>query len=277
MTTETLEQPRTAFAVAVDTDGIATVELVGPGKGNAMGPDFWRECPGVFAALDADERVRAVVVRGRGKGFSFGLDLMAMAGELGPLLQTTAGIAERKKLLDVIASMQAGPDAVFQCRKPVIAAIHGWCIGGAVDLICACDVRLASATARLSVREVKVAMVADVGTLQRLPYIVGEGHARELALTGKDIDAERARAIGLVNDVFVDDDALFAAAHAMAKEIAQNPPDVVQGVKHVMNARVASPIREGLRQVAVWNAAFLASPALEEAMIAFAEKRPPRY
>jgi enoyl-CoA hydratase len=266
-----------AFATTVHEDGTATVELIGPGKGNAMGPDFWRECPAVFQALDNDDRVRAVVVRGRGGSFSFGLDLLAMAGELGPLLTTQAGVAERRKLLDVIASMQAGPDAVFRCTKPVIAAVHGWCIGGAVDFICACDVRLASRTAKLSVREVKVAMVADVGTLQRLPHIVGEGHARELALTGKDIDAARALRIGLVNDVFDDDDALFAAARALAVEVAKNPPAVVQGVKQVMNARVAGAIADGLRQVAVWNAAFLASPALEEAMIAFAEKRPPRY
>jgi enoyl-CoA hydratase len=166
---------------------------------------------------------------------------------------------------------------VARCRKPVIAAIHGWCIGGAIDLVAACDVRLASSTAKLSVREVKVAMVADIGTLQRLPHIIGEGHTRQLAFTGEDIDAARARDIGLVNDVYADDDALFAAALAMARTIKENPPLVVQGIKRVMQARVQGQITDGLRQVAMWNAAFLASDDLGEAMAAFAEKRAPRF
>jgi enoyl-CoA hydratase len=242
-----------------------------------MGPDFWRECPVVFSALDADDDVRAIVVRGSGKAFSVGLDLMAMAGELGPLLSTTAGPQERAKLLTVIRQMQSGPTSAARCRKPVIAAIHGWCIGGAVDLVSACDIRLASATARLSVREVKVAMVADVGTLQRLPHLIGEAHTRELAFTGKDIDAAHALRIGLVNEVFADDDALFAGALSMAREIAQNPPHVVQGIKQVMNARIEASIDDGLRHVATWNAAFLASEDLGEAMEAFAMKRPPQF
>ena len=193
MTTAQTPQPWQAFRVDV-ADGIADVQITGPGKGNAMGPDFWRECPAVFRALDVDDSVRVVIVRGAGRCFSFGLDLLAMAGELGPLLQQGAGVRERERLLDVIGEMQAGPDAVFRCRKPVIAAIHSWCLGGAIDLVSACDVRLASQSAMLSVREVKVAMVADVGTLQRLPHIIGEGHARELAMTGKDIDAAHANA-----------------------------------------------------------------------------------
>jgi len=265
-----------SFALAVD-DGVATVTLTGPGRGNAMGPDFWRECPQIFSALDEDDAVRVVIVRGAGASFSFGLDLMAMAGELGPLLSTSAGPVERTKLFDVIQRMQAGPDAVARCRKPVIAAIHGWCIGGAIDLVAACDIRLASQTAKLSVREVKVAMVADVGTLQRLPHIIGEGHTRQLAFTGEDISAARAQAIGLVNDVFADDDALFAAALAMARRIAENPPLVVQGIKRVMHARLQGQLADGLRQVATWNAAFLASEDLGEAMAAFAEKRAPRF
>lgn len=265
-----------AFSLAVD-DGIATVTVVGPGKGNAMGPDFWRECPALFTALDEDDDVRVVIVRGGGKEFSFGLDLLAMAGELGPLLSTSAGPVERTKLFDVIQRMQSGPDAVARCRKPVIAAIHGRCLGGAIDLVSACDIRLASSTAVLSVREVKVAMVADIGTLQRLPHIIGEGHTRQLALTGQDFNAARALAMGLVTEVYADDEALFAGALALATEIKNNPPLVVQGIKRVMNARVQSSINDGLRQVATWNAAFLASEDLGEAMGAFAEKRAPRF
>jgi enoyl-CoA hydratase len=267
---------RNAFAIDVK-DGIAEVSLIGPGKGNAMGPDFWRECPRVFEELDVDESVRVVILRGAGKAFSYGLDLLAMAGDLGALLSPQAGAADRTKLLDVIRAMQAGPHAVFRCRKPVIAAVHGWCIGGGLDLVAACDVRLCSRDARFSLREVKVGMVADVGSLQRLPHVIGEGNTRELALTGKDIDAARALQIGLVNAVHDDEAALFAAARAMAAEIAGNPPLVVQGIKRVMNARVEREIEDGLRGVSTWNAAFLASEDLGEAMAAFAEKRAPKF
>src|SRR5262249_30713106 len=152
----------------------AEVTLLGPGKGNALGPAFWAECPGVFRALDKDDAVRAVVVRGAGGNFSYGLDLKAMMPSLGPEL-TADGLARaRTRLLGKVGELQASFDAIEACRKPVIAAITGWCIGGGVDLVAACDVRLASADAKFSVREVKVAMVADLGSLQRLPRIVGQ-------------------------------------------------------------------------------------------------------
>ncbi|MDP2342588.1 MAG: crotonase/enoyl-CoA hydratase family protein [Deltaproteobacteria bacterium] len=268
--------PSSSFSVDVAA-GIASVSLLGPGKGNAMGPAFWSECAGVFQALDVDDAVRVVVLRGSGKVFSYGLDLMAMAAELGPLLAAGAGPVERTRLLDVIQRMQGAPHSIFLCRKPVIAAVHGWCIGGGLDVAAACDVRMCSQGARFSLREVKVGMVADVGSLQRLPFIIGEGLTRELALSGRDIDAARALQIGLVSEVADDDDALFVRAMAAAAEIAANPPLVVQGIKRVMNARIAKDIEEGLRAVASWNAAFLGSEDLTEAMVAFAEKRTPVF
>jgi enoyl-CoA hydratase len=258
-------------------DAIADVVLLGPGKGNAMGPDFWREMPLVFEALDRDASVRAIVVRGDGTNFSYGLDLVAMMGTVGPHVSATQMAPERQKLLDLIHDLQRACDSVAACRKPVLAAVAGWCIGGGVDLIAACDVRLASKGARFSLREVKVAMVADLGSLQRLPPIIGQGATRELAFTGKNIDADRALRIGLVSDVFENDDALFAAARAMAREIADNSPVVVQGIKQVMNDCADLSVAEGLRHVAVWNAAFLQSPDLAEAFTAFVEKRPPKF
>jgi enoyl-CoA hydratase len=173
--------------------------------------------------------------------------------------------------------MQGAINAVADCPKPVIAAVHGYCIGGGVDLISACDVRLAAADARFSVRETKIAIVADLGTLQRLPRVIPKGHAYELALTGKDIDAERARHIGLVNEVLADHDALVASASEMAAEIAANSPLVVEGVKAVMRASEEMSIDQGLDYVGVWNAAFLRSNDLTEAITAFFEKRPPQF
>src|SRR5690606_25021283 len=155
-----------------------------------------------------------------------------------------------------------------RCRKPVICAIAGPCIGGGVDLAAACDIRLASRDARFSVREVKIAIVADLGSLQRLPRIIGQGHTRELAFTGKDIDAERALRIGLVNDVLEDEASLLAHAREMARASADNSPLAVQGIKQVLAFGDERRILDGERYAAVWNSAFLASRDLVEAMTA---------
>ena len=264
-----------SLRVEVSDDGqIAEVVLIGPGKGNAMGPDFWREMPEVIAALDADLAVRVILVRGEGSSFCYGLDLVGMGATMG---SAAGGAVDRTRFLETITRMQGAIDAVDETRKPVIAAVHGWCIGGGVDLISACDIRLASADAHLSVREVKVAIVADMGSLQRLPAIIGDAATRRLALTGEDIDAERARSLGLVSDVYADAEQLLTAARALARTIADNPPLVVQGVKRVMNATRDLSRKDGLAHVALWNAAFIATEDLGEAIAAFAEKRPPRF
>ena len=270
--------PNVRESLTVTCDGgIAEVVLTGPGKGNAMGPAFFRELPEVFAELDRDESVRVVIVRGQGGNFCYGLDLKAMGPTLMPLVSSENLAADRLRLLRLIGELQRGCDAVERCAKPVIAAISGVCIGGGVDLAAACDIRVASREARFSVREVKVAIVADLGSLQRLPRIIGHGHTRELAFTGRDIDAERARCIGLVNDVLADEAALLAHARAMAAEIASNSPIAVQGVKQVLGYGDERRILDGERFAAVWNSAFLASHDLMEAMSAFFEKRPPKF
>ncbi len=262
----------TALAIAVD-DHVATVTLRATGKASRMGPDFWRETPEAFAWLDAEADVRAVVLRGEGEHFSHGLDLSTMGSGLAPLLGEGALAKERTDLLSTIERMQRAISSVAACRKPVIAAIAGWCIGGGVDLATACDVRLCASDARFSVREVKLAMVADVGTLARLPAIVGQGHARALAFTGDDVDAARALRIGLVEDVYEGHDALFTAAHALASRVAANPPLVVQGIKQVLGAQSERVAADSLRTVALWNAAFLPSHDLREATAAFLQKR----
>src|SRR5438132_1447337 len=170
--------------------------------------------------------------------------------------------------------MQASITSVADCPKPVISAVHGYCIGGGIDLITACDIRLAAADAVFSVRETRIAIVADVGTLQRLPRIIPSGHVAELAFTGKDIGAERARQIGLVNDVLPDADAVIKAARELAAEIAANSPLTVQGVKAVLRASADRTVEEGLDYVAAWNMAYLQSDDLKEAVAAFLEKRP---
>ena len=266
----------------IELDGhVATLWLDRPEKRNAMGPAFWDDLPVAMAAISGDPAVRAVVIAARGPHFSVGLDLVSMAGIGGPPATsdgTKPSVAARARhARSEITRLQASITSVADCPVPVIAAVHGYCIGGGVDLIAACDIRLASADALFSVREAKIAIVADVGSLQRLPGIIGRGHVAELAYTGKDITAARAEAIGLVNSADGDADAVLAAARAMAAEIAANSPLAVQGTKAVLVAGEDRSVAEGLDFVATWNAAFLASDDLTEAMTAFMEKRPATF
>jgi len=273
--------------LSIERDGhVATVWLDRPEARNAMGPAFWDDLVAAMTEVSTDVDIRAVVVAARGPHFSVGLDLKAMAGLLtgggsgadrprgdGPPSMAVRAVASRAG----IKRLQQSISAVADCPKPVIAAIHGYCLGGGVDLACACDIRLASADALFSVRETKVAIVADLGSLQRLPRIIGKGHVAELAYTGKDITAARAREIGLVNDVFADAGAVVAGAQAMAAEIAANSPLAVEGTKAVLTAGEDHSVAEGLDYVAAWNAGFLQSDDLVEAMTAFMAKRPPEF
>jgi enoyl-CoA hydratase len=258
-------------------DEIAELFLIGPGKGNAMGPDFWSEMPKAFEELEKNEQVRVILLRGDGNNFSYGLDLPAMVNQPGFKFTGPNLALERTEFLDTALTMQKAINCVAFVRKPVIAAVHGWCIGAGLDLISACDIRLCSSDARFSLREVKVAIVSDMGSLQRLPLVIGEAHTRDLALTGRDIDATYAEKIGLVSERFDSPETLFAKAKEKAQQIAENPPLVVQGIKRVMNETRDKQIEDGLRYVALWNSAFMQSNDLIEAMMAFQQKRPPQF
>lgn len=255
---------------------IAEVILDRPDKGNAMNAALFRDLAAAFVALGADETVRVVILRAEGKAFSYGLDLMAAPVDFGPVLQE--GLAgERLALRQLVLDLQRQCGAPAACSKPVIAAVHGYCIGGGLDLVAACDLRLCSADARFSLREARVAMVADLGSLQRLPHIIGDAATRELAFTAKDIDAQRALALGLVSQVLPDRDTLLSAARAEAAAIARLSPVVTRGVKQVLAFGEGKSVAEGLDYVATWNAAFLQSEDLKEAIGAFFERRDPVY
>ncbi|KRC54147.1 MULTISPECIES: crotonase/enoyl-CoA hydratase family protein [unclassified Nocardioides] len=255
---------------------VATVELAGPGGKAVMDERFFAELAETFTALDADADVRAIVVTGAGPHFSFGLDLAGAAATFVPM-RTATHAGARQELLALIRRWQAALDVVAGVRKPTVAAVTGWCIGGGVDLAVACDVRIASADAQFSVREAKVGIVADLGSLQRLVGVIGDGHLRELALTGDDIAADRAAAVGLVNHVHADAPAALAAAQDLAARMAANSPLVLRGVKDVLDAERGPRVEAGLRYTAVWNAAFLLSNDLDEAITSFVERRPPEF
>jgi enoyl-CoA hydratase len=271
--------------LSLERDGnVATLWLDNPDRRNAMGPALWADLPVAMAELSDDPEVRAVVVAARGPHFTVGLDLKTMGGAAtgsgsgsGSASAPSSEATRRLALYRNVKRLQQSITSVAECPKPVIAAVHGYCIGGGVDLITACDIRLASADAKFSVRETKIAITADVGTLQRLPNVISAGHVAELVYTGKDITADRAREIGLVNDVHADHDAVVKAATEMAEEIAANSPLAVQGSKAVLQAGGDFSVAQGLDYVALWNSAFLGSNDLTEAMTAFVEKRPPKF
>jgi len=268
--------------LSIERDGgVAILWLDRPEKLNALHRALWASIPAAVAELDADPEVRVIVVAGRGKAFCAGIDLIdhavALAGGGAISGRGESAVGRRRALYDDVRRYQRTMSCFADTNKPVIAAVHGACIGGGMDLITACDIRLAAADATFSVRETKIAMVADVGTLQRLPRVIGDGPARELIFTGRDIDAARAHAIGLVNDVLPDVAALHARAREIAAEIAANSPLAVQGAKQVLGFAVRREVDAALDYVALWNSAFLHSDDLTEAMAAFMQRRAPQY
>ncbi len=254
-------------------DGVMTVTLLGPGKGNAMGPEFWDDLPRAMDEITAMPDVRCIVFRGSGDHFSYGLDVARMLPRIGAMASGNPLAAERRRLMAQIRFMQSGFLNMHQSPKPVIAAIHGWCIGGGVNMIAAADIRLCSADARFSLREAKLAITPDIGGLQFLPHIIGQGYTRELALTARDFDATFAEKINLINHVYDTPEALFAAAHQMARDIADLPAPAVQGAKEVLNYGVGKDIEDGLQYVAVWNSSQMQSADFGEAMQATVERR----
>lgn len=264
--------------IKVEIEGaIARITLNRPEKLNALGPWYWDEMAPTMARIDDDHSVRVAILSGEGRAFTAGLDLMATLPQL-PINQGGPPDGARQaKLHRVIRSMQGAATCFERSRVPVIAAVHGHCLGAGIDMITACDIRLAAADAKFGVRETKMAIVADIGTLQRLPRIVGPGIARELIFTGRDFGADYAAQIGLINRVLPDRAELMQAAEAMAAEIAENPPLTVQGAKRVMNEAVTADIDRGLEYVATWNAAHLVTQDLGMAVTAFVSKEKPTF
>lgn len=259
-------------------DHVATLWLDREEARNAMGSTLWRDLPLAANAISENSSIRVVIIAAKGPHFTVGLDLKefggGFAGSGPPGSRASSNAATYKS----VRTMQDSVTSIAALAVPVIAAVHGYCIGGGIDLISACDIRLCASNTTFSVRETKVAIVADLGTLQRLPKLVSAGHVAELTFTGKDIDALRAQAIGLVNSIHGDDaQDVMNAAVELANEIAANSPLAVQGTKAVLAANDGRTVDEGLEFVARWNTMYLQSNDLREAMTAFIEKRTPVF
>ncbi|BDA49242.1 Delta(3,5)-Delta(2,4)-dienoyl-CoA isomerase, mitochondrial [Coccomyxa sp. Obi] len=255
----------------VNDQHVAIVELNRGAKSNALDSHMWDELPQAFEMLDSRDDLRVVILRGQGRNFCAGIDFSALTGLAAAVNMPCPGRA-REALRRSILRWQDSLTSLERCRWPVIAAVQGACVGAGVDMITAADIRYCTADATFCVKEVDLAIVADMGTLQRLPGIVGEGIARELALTARVIGAEEANAIGLVSAVFPNVQALYAEVDRIAAAMAAKSPLAITGTKRIMLHSRDHRVSDGLDYVATWNSAQMLSEDMQKVMQTLASK-----
>lgn len=253
----------TTLQVTLD-EGVAIVTLDRADKANAMSQSMWEELGQVFRWLDETAEVRVVILQANGRNFCAGMDLMLLASasaEFGEDIGRNAESLRRK-----ILWFQAVLSGIERCRKPVLAAIHGKCLGGAIDMITCCDMRYCTEDASFAVKETEVGMAADVGTLQRLPKLIGDGIARELCYTARELGGAEAERIGLVNRTFGTQEALFEGVLDIARTIARHSPLAVRGTKEMILYSRDHSVADSLNFVATWNASALMSGDLQKSL-----------
>lgn len=258
------------FELNIDNH-IAQVAFNRPERANALNQKAWEEMKAIFEALDENDDVRVIILSGNGKHFCAGIDL-ALLMDISQFNQKCEG-RKREKLRKRIFELQAPINAIENCSKPVIAAIHGGCIGGAVDIVSACDMRYCTHDAYFTIREIDMGMVADLGTLQRLPKIIAAGVAREMAYTGRNVLGPEAERIGLVNRSHEDHQQMMLDVMTVAEAIASKSPLSIRGTKAILNHTRDHSVADGLDYMATWNAAMLLSDDLMEAFQAKMQKR----
>lgn len=255
----------------LERDGaVAHLILNKPEKANAMSPDFWDDLPRITRALAEDGETRAMVISAEGRHFTSGMDLAAFSGIASAGEEPARDAYALRKL---ILKLQDTFTALEEVPFAVITAIHGACVGGGIDFITAADIRLASEDAYFGIEEINIGMAADVGTLQRLPKLIGFGLAMELSMTGRRFSALEAREMGLLNHVHADREAVIAAAMEMAKVIAARSPLAIAGIKQSLTYARDHTVAEGLDQIATWNSGMLRAEDLMRAMQARAAKQ----
>jgi enoyl-CoA hydratase len=268
----------TCFDLTI-ADGVAHVSLCRPDQLNAMNADFWTELPEMIGQIDADASARAIVISSTGKHFSAGMDLSVFTADSSLLGLVTAKEEGRRRanLWLVVQKLQRSFTALEQARMPVLVAVQGGCIGGAVDMICAADMRYASADAFFCIQEINIGMTADVGTLQRLPKIIPEGIARELAYTGDRMSAQRAAEVGLINQVFDDHESLVDGVLEIAARIATKSPLAIWGTKEMINYTRDHTVADSLRYMAGWQSGMFQPADMIEEFEAKVAKRPGNF
>jgi enoyl-CoA hydratase len=256
-------------------DCVAHVRLNRPDELNTMVPEFWRELPEIVTGISDDASARVVVISSTGRHFSAGMDLSVFAGQHADDAAETG--RRQARMRSTAKALQWSFTALEKARVPVLAACQGGVVGGAVDLVTACDMRYASADAFFCVQETNIGMTADVGTLQRLGTLVPEGVARELAFTGRRMPAQRAFEVGLVQQVYPDPAALVDGVLATAREIASKSPLAIWGTKVSMNYARDHGVDDALDQVATWQSGMFQPADMMEAFAAKAEGRQPVF
>jgi enoyl-CoA hydratase len=237
---------------------IAILFLNNPEKRNMMDWRFWSGLPIIVEELEADNEINVVIIAAKGKSFSIGLDLVEFNERFGNIIQ--GKIAEdREKFHKLILEMQEGFKKIMKSKKVYIAAVHKHCIGGGLDLIASCDIRIGCKNAIVSLREAKVGIVADMCSLNRLPFIIGYGATKLMAFTGRDYTAEECFQMGLFEKLVEKEEDLLPETIKIAEEIAQNPPIVIAGIKNLLNYMESHNTFEGMDYVALWNATYLDS------------------
>ncbi len=266
------------FDVSV-SDKVAHLQLQRPDELNTMTPAFWTELPGIVRELDAAGEVRAAVISSTGKHFSAGMDLSVFTGGggIGGDGGSTEVGRQRANLWMLVQHLQDSFTALEDARFPVLAAIQGGCIGGAVDMVTAADMRYCSADAFFCIQEINIGMTADVGTLQRLPKIIPEGVARELAYTGDRMPAQRALEVGLVNQVFEDHESLVAGVLEIAGRIALRSPLAIWGTKEMINYTRDHSVADSLKYMAGWQSGMFQPRDMLEEFAAKGERRSPEF
>jgi enoyl-CoA hydratase len=251
-------------------DHIAHLVLNRPEAMNTMHPQFWRELDQVLTQLHTGQAARVLVISSTGKHFSAGMALETFGGAITLDDRSAEG---RAAIFDLLTDMQATFSKLESLRIPVIAAIHGGCIGGAVDMVSACCLRYATSDAFFCIQEINIGMVADVGTLQRLPKLIPLGVVKELAYTGRRMPAAQALGYGLVNQMFDTPEALLAGAMQTAQEIAAKPPVAIWGTKQALHYARDHGVDDALRQMGWLQGAIWSSQHVLEAVTAMKEKR----
>jgi len=260
----------------VELDGkVAHLRMNRPDQLNTLCREFWSELPEIVRRLDEEGEARVIVISSTGRHFTAGLDLALLSSGIVDG-EAEAGRA-RASLRQLVLHLQESFSCLERARLPVIAAVQGGCVGGGVDLITACDMRYCSADAFFCVQEINLGITADVGTLQRLPKLVPEGIARELAYTGRRLSAERAREIGLVNEVYPTREELLERVMDTAREIASRSPLAIWGSKEMLNYSRDHSVEEGLNFIATWQSGMFQPQDIAEAFRARQEKRTPVF
>lgn len=252
-------------------DHIAHLSMSRPEALNAMSRVFWKELPEIIKDIDRNSQARVIVLSGQGKHFSAGMDLANfMSNDKSGEKKDPARM--REIFYHEVLELQDTFSALEECRMPTIAAIHGACVGGAIDMAAACDMRYCSDDAFFKIAEVDIGIAADVGTLQRLPSLIPLAAVRELAYTGRKFDANEAKELGLVNKVFDSQESLADEVNKIAKKIANKSPLVTRVIKKQINYSRDHSVKESLDYHAAWNSSLISSKDMEEAMKAYMNK-----